>query len=151
MAYDKQKARSEYAQKLRDPRWQKMRLKVMERDEFTCQHCFDTESTLNVHHKDYERGKDPWDYPEDWLETLCENCHQEETEFRAGEEKSLLNILRVKGYSFSELNEILTAFHDGPKLYGPLLSAICWAITDERQISNIYDHCREHFREKPAQ
>lgn len=41
--------RSEYLEKLKDPRWQKRRLEIFQRDEFTCQVCFDTESTLHVH------------------------------------------------------------------------------------------------------
>lgn len=67
---------SKYAEKLRDPRWQRMRLKVMERDGFACQGCGDTRTTLNVHHKQYVRGCDPWEYPTSALETLCENCHK---------------------------------------------------------------------------
>lgn len=64
-----------YAEKLRDPRWQKKRLEVMERDGFTCQNCGDKESTLNVHHWYYAAGNDPWDYPDEALATLCEDCH----------------------------------------------------------------------------
>lgn len=30
---------------------------------------------LNVHHKIYYRNRDLWDYPDDDLITLCENCH----------------------------------------------------------------------------
>ena len=30
---------------------------------------------LNVHHKIYYRNRDLWDYPDDCLVTLCENCH----------------------------------------------------------------------------
>jgi len=36
-----------YAEKLKDPRWQKKRLEIMERDEWTCQWCVDSESPLN--------------------------------------------------------------------------------------------------------
>lgn len=64
-----------YADKLRDPRWQKLRLKVMERDSFQCQCCGDKESTLNIHHLKYT--KQPWDAPIGDLETLCEKCHKE--------------------------------------------------------------------------
>lgn len=35
--------RSNYAEKLRDPRWQKLRLQVMERDEWMCEICYDHE------------------------------------------------------------------------------------------------------------
>ena len=48
----------------------------MQRDKFTCKLCKDTETTLNVHHKYYEQGKEPWEYPMDALVTLCEHCHE---------------------------------------------------------------------------
>lgn len=64
-----------YAEKLRDPRWQKKRLEIMKRDEFSCNGCGDAESTLNVHHHYYEKGKMPWEYPDSAFSTLCENCH----------------------------------------------------------------------------
>lgn len=43
-----------YYEMLKDPRWQKKRLEIMERDEFACRDCGDKESTLNVHHTYYE-------------------------------------------------------------------------------------------------
>jgi hypothetical protein len=64
-----------YSEKLRDPRWQKMRLKIMERDGFKCRHCRDKEKTLNVHHSHYTKGAAPWEYDESTLLTLCEDCH----------------------------------------------------------------------------
>lgn len=68
-------AKRTYAEKLRDPRWQKKRLKILERDKFKCCRCKSSKKTLNVHHGYYEWGKDPWDY-EDWtLSTVCEDCH----------------------------------------------------------------------------
>lgn len=54
-----QEKRKKYLEKLKDPRWQKKRLKVFERDEWTCQCCNDTESTLNVHHRYYKHNADP--------------------------------------------------------------------------------------------
>ena len=64
-----------YQEKLKDPRWQKKRLEILERDNFTCQICYDTEKTLHVHHRWYEKNREPWDYPNDVYTTLCENCH----------------------------------------------------------------------------
>lgn len=66
-----------YSETLKDPRWQKKRLSILERDEFKCRECGDTESTLNVHHKKYDFNKNPWDYNDSNLITLCENCHKE--------------------------------------------------------------------------
>lgn len=64
-----------YGQKLQDPRWQRRRLEILERDKFECIECGDAESTLHVHHKYYVRGRDPWEYDGDALSTLCERCH----------------------------------------------------------------------------
>jgi hypothetical protein len=63
-----------YAQKLKNPRWQKIRLKVMERDDWKCRLCFSEGAALAVHHKKYT-GENPWNA--DWgdLVTLCEDCH----------------------------------------------------------------------------
>lgn len=63
-----------YAEKLTDPRWQKKRLLVMERDEWECQDCGATDTTLHVHHCYYERGG-PWETDERALLTLCASCH----------------------------------------------------------------------------
>ena len=62
-----------YRDKLKDPRWQKKRLKIMERDKFSCVYCGDGKTTLHVHHKKYVG--EPWDCPDNLLETLCEDCH----------------------------------------------------------------------------
>lgn len=42
-----------YSEKLKDPRWQKKRLEILNRDEFACRFCGDNKSTLNVHHISY--------------------------------------------------------------------------------------------------
>lgn len=65
-----------YSNKLKDPRWQKKRLEILQRDEFKCRSCKDKDSTLHVHHVKYDSGCDPWDYDNDDLITLCESCHE---------------------------------------------------------------------------
>lgn len=60
----------------RDPRWQKLRLEVMQRDGFACQACGSVDKTLNVHHLVYCKGKPVWEHPEIYLVTLCEDCHE---------------------------------------------------------------------------
>lgn len=69
-------SRKSYSEKLKDPRWQQRRLKIMERDAFTCQMCSSKEKTLNVHHAYYIRGREPWDYDDSMLITYCEDCHE---------------------------------------------------------------------------
>ncbi len=70
-------ARSSYWQKLRDPRWQKRRLEIMDRDGFSCRMCGNDRDTLNVHHLAYQRDGEPWETHDDLLVTLCESCHEE--------------------------------------------------------------------------
>lgn len=62
-----------YSDKLKNPRWQKKRLEIMQRDNFACKLYGDTESTLAIHHLKY--SGDPWDAPNKDLITVCEGCH----------------------------------------------------------------------------
>lgn len=79
---------------LRDPRWQKRRLKILERDKWECQRCADASSTLNVHHLWYDG--EPWDVPDEALLTLCDDCHEAEDAERKDSEQRILAILRAK-------------------------------------------------------
>ena len=65
-----------YSEKLKSPEWQKVRLKVLERDGWKCLKCKRSDKTVNVHHKGYEAGKEPWEYPLERYESLCEDCHK---------------------------------------------------------------------------
>ncbi len=79
IAKAKTQGQVKYADKLRDPRWQKVRLKVMERDDWRCLRCRSKTDTLNVHHLQYHG--EPWEAPDAELETLCEGCHKWRTDF----------------------------------------------------------------------
>jgi 5-methylcytosine-specific restriction endonuclease McrA len=71
--------RFEYAKKLRDPRWQRRRLEILDRDTWACRYCGATEEELHVHHVFYRKGREPWEYDGEDLVTLCATCHQETT------------------------------------------------------------------------
>lgn len=64
-----------YAEKLKDPRWQKLRLEVLNRDNFSCKLCFDTSTELHIHHFEYAKSGNPWDSSIDNLVTYCKHCH----------------------------------------------------------------------------
>lgn len=101
-----------YSEKLRDPRWQKKRLKIMERDEFMCQKCQDKDSTLNVHHRIYFKEREPWEY-EDWcLVTLCETCHHDEMESECGD-AGLVHALKEMGFYNSDISDFAISIHEG--------------------------------------
>lgn len=65
-----------YSELLRDPRWQKKRLEILELDAWRCRRCENKEKTLHVHHLYYIKFANPWDYTNDALVTLCEDCHE---------------------------------------------------------------------------
>ena len=65
-----------YEELLKDPRWQRKRLEIMQRDNFTCQKCGCNDKPLNVHHLYYNKNKKPLEYDNSSLITLCEDCHR---------------------------------------------------------------------------
>ncbi len=67
---------SEYWKKLKDPRWQRKRLEVLELADFTCEQCGSKTETLHAHHKIYRKGREPWEYELWELSCLCDSCHE---------------------------------------------------------------------------
>lgn len=65
---------SNYSEKLKSPKWQKKRLEILNRDDFTCCKCGDKKTELHIHHLKYTGN--PWDAPNEDLETLCKHCHK---------------------------------------------------------------------------
>ena len=104
-------ANDAYLAKLRDPRWQKKRLEILSRDEWCCQMCGDSTQTLHVHHHYYERGHEPWEYPNEALVTLCEDCHEDESAYRAETERTVILTLRRAGFLNGALVSLAEAFH----------------------------------------
>jgi len=102
-------SRSNYGQMLKDPIWQKKRLEILSRDNWQCQVCQDTQTTLNVHHKEYAESGQPWDATEEQLITLCEVCHAFESEYRPFHERQLLR--SIKKHLFAEdIEQLSIAF-----------------------------------------
>lgn len=95
-----------YSDRLKDPRWQRRRLEVLNRENFTCETCAATDKTLHVHHKLYRKGAMPWEYEDHELEVLCKDCHESEhntKEALAREmaEMSLWQLDQLLGYAIS--------------------------------------------------
>jgi len=101
--------RMAYGEKLKDPRWQKLRLQVFERDGWACRWCYAKKQTLAVHHLWYETEAEPWEATPESLLTVCESCHQTEYDSRAKYEALLLEAIRRKGFSIVGL----MSFKDG--------------------------------------
>ncbi len=68
----------DYKEQIKSPKWQKRRLEILQRDNFTCQVCGSSDKTLHVHHTVYENGNKIWEYDDNQLITLCEECHEYE-------------------------------------------------------------------------
>lgn len=66
----------DWFERYKDPRWQKLRLLVMNQAGFKCSMCGSADQTLNVHHICYKRGCNPWEYGPDELKCICEPCHE---------------------------------------------------------------------------
>lgn len=65
-----------YSEKLKDPRWQKKRLQIFNRDKWKCRSCLNEKLTLNIHHMSYSNKLEPWEYPSLNLVTVCNDCHE---------------------------------------------------------------------------
>lgn len=94
-----------YADKLRDPRWQKKRLEILQRDNFTCQHCHSTENQLHIHHVAYFK-KEPWEIDDKLLITLCEYCHEFEQESVRESHNDLVTILKQNGFMAAQFHNL---------------------------------------------
>ena len=64
----------EYKKQYYHPNWQRMRLFILDRDNFKCRECGDEHSVLHVHHKHYSSGF-IWEIDPKALITLCDKCH----------------------------------------------------------------------------
>ena len=85
----KTKGQREYMELLRDPRWQRNRLAVLERAEWRCEGCGTREVNLQIHHGFYERGRLPWEYPAEALYCLCDGCHERAEGVKAEAQREL--------------------------------------------------------------
>jgi hypothetical protein len=100
-----------YSEKLKDPRWQRKRLEILERDKWCCQRCFDSTSTLHVHHLRYIPGCEPWSYPQELYLTLCEECHSYEFEMMPSSIDSLIEQIKHQGFLADDIRVLASAFN----------------------------------------
>lgn len=67
-----------YKDQYTHPNWQKMRLYILSRDNFTCVNCLNQDRTLHAHHLKYKLKSFIWDVPTWYIVTLCDICHSRE-------------------------------------------------------------------------
>ena len=138
-----------YLEKLKDPRWQKKRLEILERDSWCCQKCFDCDSTLHVHHRVYFNNKDPWDIDNEFLVTLCKDCHTEESETFKQVFDKFSNQVK-KNYFSCDIASLSSALNfckiKGPSDY--IAAIIEYWLTDEELAESMKDTYHKHLKEK---
>lgn len=125
------KKKIDYLKQYKNPKWQKIRLEILQRDNFACQICGEDESELHVHHRNYIYGKNVWEYEYTDLITLCNECHQQEKLVM----KDVLNqfVLGIKRTMFS--SEIISldaslAYMSHKSKYpnDVAINALCWIL-----------------------
>lgn len=94
-----------YDERRRDPRWQRKRLEIYERDGFACVDCGTKTENLQIDHAWYEPRHAPWEYPDSCFFTRCDSCHA-----RIGEERiRLLKLLAT--LPLLSLSSLVEALH----------------------------------------
>lgn len=101
-----------YSEKLKDPRWQKVRLLVMNRDNWSCVRCKSSDLTLQVHHKRYDKGKEPWEYEYSNFETLCFKCHEKEHDIKPEKSFEAIQQMVVGKFEKREEPEVITSINE---------------------------------------
>lgn len=138
--------RTAYSKLLQDPRWQKKRLKIMERDNFTCCVCGTTDDTLHVHHRYYKSSEGPWDYPDRALVTLCHQCHELHGHGALSGQDHLVTEVLGAGAFFDEMNVLAEAFSKGSNLsaedFKIIANFIALYCTDD-QFQDLFRHMYE--------
>lgn len=132
---------TEYSTKLKDPRWQKKRLEIFERDLWTCQKCYDSENTLVVHHKLYLASAEPWEYPDETLITLCEDCHICEGKLIDNAVNSLISAVKSK-FLAESISRIAQGFEKLEKvcIEDAVADAYFYALADRELQKYLIDH-----------
>jgi len=131
-------AKSNYSELLKSPHWQKKRLIIMSRDKLKCKKCGDSETTLHVHHKLYINGLKPWEYENNQLITLCEDCHCfiEQYKEEIGEDLNDLKILKCNTFTDIRFRVIFASLHY--ELYTMTFSG-----DDKKSVSFGYENTRK--------
>ena len=91
-----------HATQLTDPRWQKKRLEILQRDNWKCQVCKNEKEQLEVHHIFYLPDWQLWEYSNDWLVTLCHK-HHDQQKHHSKMFTNLFIILKTKGFLAQDL------------------------------------------------
>ena len=100
----------DYKEQIKHPKWQKKRLEILERDSYTCLECGEKEKTLHVHHNYYTSIFKLWEYSNEHLQTLCEDCHSERHHLKSLI-KEVIDVWFTDNKTLQELHCIITKLY----------------------------------------
>lgn len=105
-----------YSEKLRDSRWLEFRREFIDRrrrfrnGHDWCDECGEeTRGSLHVHHRLYLTNNEPWQYEDEQLRLLCEECHDR---IHAVEEQARNLIRRIPPHVCFEFKALLDELED---------------------------------------
>jgi len=108
------KRQREYMEKLRDPRWQKLRLEVLDAAEWRCTWCGREDKNIQIHHGFYGRDLEPWEYPPESLHVVCEDCHLQAESIKAEVLEAFGHVPpQFQHHAFYFLQELRNALRSG--------------------------------------
>jgi hypothetical protein len=139
-----------YSDKLKDPRWQKKRLEILQRDNWACVSCGSEDVTLHVHHKVYEKNQEPWDIDSSLLITLCEDCHESETSSMPEYSALFIDTFKRSPFLADDLRELASGINQIKlqHLHNVVASAYAFAFKDNEMQALIIEMYAEYLKSK---
>lgn len=110
-----------YQQQLDDVRWFARRDQILERDDYCCQDCLRGRHRLSpyikleVHHREYFDGFMAWEYSDEYLVTLCDQCHKRVhglAEDPRSEREKPVFIYGLRGFKSHPVKHIMEVIYD---------------------------------------
>lgn len=115
-----------YAEKLKNANWQKKRLEILSRDNWTCLSCnrngLKEGLSLHIHHIKYLPNLEPWEYDNSYLATYCELCHNTEHLIGGQVNEILIELIRRHSIYLKPVTQINTLIEKWPEFNARLKS-----------------------------
>lgn len=106
-----------YQSLLQTPEWDEKRKSILARDGYQCRQCGIKDVTLHVHHHFYYPNTQPWDYDDEVLVTLCEQCHERE-EFNKGFDSLGFRYLLTIGFTRENILRLISVISSRVNVVG---------------------------------
>ncbi len=122
----------------------------MQRDKFMCQICGDEESMLTVHHKVYEKNREPWEYEDNYLVTVCDSCHKNQHSEESTYTPLLIKQIKVAGFFADDIRELATGFNMcsfSKYNHKEIMQAISFLIGNKELLESLVNKRKEFFEE----